>query len=515
MSLLVNFSDFLEKYPMLHRISKGVYGDIYETTNNRIIKAQKIGSAFITELSVMIKYSHPCLYKIEAISFNSSRAFFVMKKGKSLYDALIKKEISIEEILTDLIEGISFLHKNGIVHCDIKKYNLLYDPEEKRLKIIDFGISRFGDYHPERGFYFTGVAYSNYYRDPEFREMINNSFSTELYSIAALVFFLFNSYFYRFYFDFSFLKGKKEYFLSHQNIESVISFLNDCQSFLEERKSIEELMQHSFIIRDRINLPYTANKSPDTFLSLSSIEENEIISTSISDLRKVAEIGRYSRSVVSNTMYLYSECISGGIEITPLLIRVCFYISLSLKSLDFSPPPEEIVRFCSVFPKICEVCGCSFFRMNNSLSYSDLIEGDYYLSEDERHHLNSEEILCQPFNFSDNYMRESLDYIFNSRAKICEDVSRLVVLRKSLPELEVNKSISILRWMVNYDQRELIRRLLGWDINILMCNKVIARGSVNIFSFKNEEELDNALSPVTDFEASSIDDDWSLSDEDE
>lgn len=47
-------------------------------------------------------------------------------------------------IFRDVINGLEYLHHNGIIHRDIKPANLLWtsiDPENRRIKISDFGVS--------------------------------------------------------------------------------------------------------------------------------------------------------------------------------------------------------------------------------------------------------------------------------------------------------------------------------------------------------------------------------------
>ena len=44
------------------------------------------------------------------------------------------------QVFADCINGLEYLHIQGIVHRDFKPENLLFD-KDKRIKIVDFGLS--------------------------------------------------------------------------------------------------------------------------------------------------------------------------------------------------------------------------------------------------------------------------------------------------------------------------------------------------------------------------------------
>ena len=56
-----------------------------------------------------------------------------------------------------------FSHSNGIMHRDVKPGNIMYDPERKILKLVDWGLAEF--YHPGQE-YNVRVA-SRYFKGPE------------------------------------------------------------------------------------------------------------------------------------------------------------------------------------------------------------------------------------------------------------------------------------------------------------------------------------------------------------
>ncbi|KAL5498347.1 hypothetical protein ACEPAH_2489 [Sanghuangporus vaninii] len=73
-------------------------------------------------------------------------------KGPTLYAILRHNRFSNAEVVRvislDIANGLSFLHKNRIVHCDLKPENIMFsfekqgrDPDSFHIRIIDFGLS--------------------------------------------------------------------------------------------------------------------------------------------------------------------------------------------------------------------------------------------------------------------------------------------------------------------------------------------------------------------------------------
>lgn len=57
---------------------------------------------------------------------------------------IIKKgeKIDIKNVILQIIEGVDYLHKKGILHRDLKCSNILFD-KDNNVKICDFGLSTY------------------------------------------------------------------------------------------------------------------------------------------------------------------------------------------------------------------------------------------------------------------------------------------------------------------------------------------------------------------------------------
>merc|ERR1711998_746405 len=87
--------------------------------------------------------------------FETSRYLYLVMdlvKGGDLTQRIMKKkqikECECRELMRNLFDALSYLHKHGIVHRDIKPENvLIMDPIEKEscsnILLTDFGLRRF------------------------------------------------------------------------------------------------------------------------------------------------------------------------------------------------------------------------------------------------------------------------------------------------------------------------------------------------------------------------------------
>ena len=95
----------------------------------------------------LLKISSPCLARVFEICFDEKYLYAIMEyvPGKTLAQTFEEAESTdlkdVIKIAVNVCEGLSVLHKNGIVHRDVNPNNIIIAPDGRAV-IIDFGISR-------------------------------------------------------------------------------------------------------------------------------------------------------------------------------------------------------------------------------------------------------------------------------------------------------------------------------------------------------------------------------------
>jgi casein kinase II subunit alpha len=103
-------------------------------------------------------------------------------RTQTLYPTL--SDYDIRYYIYEVLKALDFCHSNGIMHRDVKPHNVMIDHEQRKLRLIDWGLAEF--YHPGRE-YNVRVA-SRYFKGPELLvDLQDYDYSLDMWSLGCML----------------------------------------------------------------------------------------------------------------------------------------------------------------------------------------------------------------------------------------------------------------------------------------------------------------------------------------
>jgi serine/threonine protein kinase len=146
------------KYEIKSILGKGAFGSVISVIDHsfyskpilacKIIKNDpKLALQAVEEIKLLKKLNHSNILKyIEHFNFRSHMCIITEILGVSLYEAIQITNFQgfslniVKKITKDILNGISYIHSQDIIHCDLKPENIMIS-NDGNIKIIDFGSS--------------------------------------------------------------------------------------------------------------------------------------------------------------------------------------------------------------------------------------------------------------------------------------------------------------------------------------------------------------------------------------
>ncbi len=123
---------------------------------------------FLREASYGVRVTHPNVVRTIEIGEPQPGMHFLAIEWASgeILDSYIRRNAPLSreetaEIIGQIAGAVQAAHEAGIVHRDLKPENVMYDPERRQAKLLDFGIAAEQDLSPEerltRAGFFVGT----------------------------------------------------------------------------------------------------------------------------------------------------------------------------------------------------------------------------------------------------------------------------------------------------------------------------------------------------------------------
>ncbi|GAX83638.1 hypothetical protein CEUSTIGMA_g11062.t1 [Chlamydomonas eustigma] len=158
----VTVQDFLERYEVGETVGVGGFAVVKKGRDKltgdpvaiKVVDKSRYAAgdnSLEREIQVLIKVNHPNCIKLYDVYITPRKVYLVTElvTGGELLDRVTEKgnytEKDAASLIRQILEGVAYLHANGIVHRDLKLENMIMmnERDDSPVKIADFGLSKF------------------------------------------------------------------------------------------------------------------------------------------------------------------------------------------------------------------------------------------------------------------------------------------------------------------------------------------------------------------------------------
>jgi len=185
-----------DDYEVVRKVGRGKYSEVFEGVN--IVNNQKCIIKILKPVKKKkIKREIKILQNICG-GTNIIKLLDVVRDPQSRTPSLVFEYVNntdfkvlyptlgdndIRYYLYELLKGLDFCHSQGIMHRDVKPHNVMIDHEERKLRLIDWGLAEF--YHPGKE-YNVRVA-SRYFKGPELLvDLQDYDYALDMWSLGCM-----------------------------------------------------------------------------------------------------------------------------------------------------------------------------------------------------------------------------------------------------------------------------------------------------------------------------------------
>jgi len=196
------------KYQILELVGEGAMGVVYrahdpvlertvaiKVMNESIARQEDLRKRFLREAQAAGSLQHPNVVTVYDLGEADGHLFIAMEfvPGVDLEKMIeLGEPMSLQsrlDIIIDVLTGLAYAHRKGIVHRDIKPANIRI-AEDGRAKIMDFGVAHLSSSNMTRTGSFLGTPS---YMAPEQITQGNTTAATDIFAVGAVLYQLLSS----------------------------------------------------------------------------------------------------------------------------------------------------------------------------------------------------------------------------------------------------------------------------------------------------------------------------------
>lgn len=157
------------------------------------IHSDAIRRRFLNERQILASLNHPNIAKIiDGGTTDEGFPYLVMEyvEGSSLTEYVRKNNLGVNErldLFREICEAVAFAHRNLVIHRDLKPANILVS-DERKLKLLDFGIAKMLDSEMDGNTMTHQLAFTPDYASPEQLRGETLTTATDIYSLGVVLF---------------------------------------------------------------------------------------------------------------------------------------------------------------------------------------------------------------------------------------------------------------------------------------------------------------------------------------
>ena len=195
------------KYQISGIVGRGGFGYVYlarERLTGEVVAIKELVPSFvddpemvhrfIQEARATLRLKHRGIARTYGIFQDQGTYYLAMEylPGGSLEERLEAGPLPTHEavhITADLCEALHYAHQKGVVHCDIKTANVLFD-EDGQVQLVDFGIAYVSTEMMTRRFHTAaGMAMGTVqYMAPEQLSGVRDDPRVDVYAVGVLLY---------------------------------------------------------------------------------------------------------------------------------------------------------------------------------------------------------------------------------------------------------------------------------------------------------------------------------------